>query len=55
MKIVEVITKNEEKYTLYDVTEINENKDWFSVRTRDGYKRSFKKENILKNRTYNED
>lgn len=55
MKVTKIETKQGEVFTLYDVTEINENKDWLSIRTRDGYKRSVKKENIANIKTFNED
>lgn len=55
MKVTKVETKQGEVFTLYDVTEINENKEWLSIRTRDGYKRSIKKENIVTAKTFNED
>lgn len=54
MIICEITTKTDEKFTLYDVTEVAENKEWYSIRTRDGYKKNIKKENVTRIKTYNE-
>lgn len=54
MKITKIETKTNDIYTLYDVTEIAENAEWISIRTKDGYKRSVKKDNIEKMKTYEE-
>lgn len=55
MKVVKIETTSGEVFNLYDVTETSENKEWYSVRTRDGYKRSVKKENIVNIKTFNEE
>ena len=55
MKITKIETTAGEIYTLYDVSEISENKEWYSIRTTNGYKRNIKKENVSKIKTFNED
>lgn len=55
MKVTKIETKQGEIFTLYDVSEISENKEWYSIRTTDGYKRNIKKENVEKIKTFNEE